>query len=61
MIETTTKAYLDRIDAAPPAAADADALRDLHRLHQLAVPFENLSIHLDEPISLDEADLSTRS
>jgi N-hydroxyarylamine O-acetyltransferase len=34
-----------------------DALRDLHRLHQVAVPFENLSIHLDEPISLNEADL----
>jgi len=57
MNETTTAAYLDRIDAKPPAAADADGLRDLHRLHQLAVPFENLSIHLDEPISLDEADL----
>src|SRR6266545_3515775 len=57
MNETTTAAYLDRIDAKPPAAADSDGLRDLHRLHQLAVPFENLSIHLDEPISLDEADL----
>ena len=57
MNETTAAAYLDRIDSPRPAAADADALRDLHRLHQLAVPFENLSIHLDEPISLDEADL----
>ena len=26
----------------------------LHRAHQMAVPFENLSIHLAEPISLDE-------
>ena len=29
----------------------------LHRAHQLTVPFENLSIHLAEPISLDERDL----
>src|SRR5881275_1832993 len=57
MNEATTEAYLDRIDALRPARADAAALRELHRLHQLAVPFENLSIHLDEPISLDEPDL----
>jgi arylamine N-acetyltransferase len=25
-------------------------LRALHRAHQLTVPFENLSIHLAEPI-----------
>src|SRR4029077_90270 len=30
------------------------ALGTLHRAHQMAVPFENLSIHLAEPISLDE-------
>ena len=40
-----------------PAASDAAGLRALHRAHQLTVPFENLSIHLAEPISLDERDL----
>jgi N-hydroxyarylamine O-acetyltransferase len=54
MDDTTAAAYLDRIAAARPAAMDAAALRDLHRAHLLAVPFENLSIHLSEPISLDE-------
>jgi N-hydroxyarylamine O-acetyltransferase len=50
-------AYLARIGLSGPLALDAGALRDLHRAHLLAVPFENLSIHLGEPISLDEADL----
>lgn len=50
-------AYLDRVGVPAPAAADAAALRALHRAHQLAVPFENLSIHLAEPISLAEGDL----
>lgn len=47
-------AYLDRIGAAPPLAATANALRDLHEAHLAAIPFENLSIHLAEPITLDE-------
>jgi N-hydroxyarylamine O-acetyltransferase len=47
--------YLRRIDLAYVADADspwldADGLRELHRAHQMAVPFENLSIHLGEPI-----------
>jgi N-hydroxyarylamine O-acetyltransferase len=50
-------AYLSRIDADPPAALDAESLRRLHRAHQRTVPFENLSIHLAERISLDEAAL----
>jgi N-hydroxyarylamine O-acetyltransferase len=53
----TVLAYLDRIGVAAPAASDAAGLRALHLAHQLAVPFENLSIHLAEPISLDEDDL----
>jgi N-hydroxyarylamine O-acetyltransferase len=40
-------AYLDRIGADRSAS-----LAELHRAHQTAVPFENLSIHLGEPISL---------
>jgi N-hydroxyarylamine O-acetyltransferase len=50
-------AYLARIGVARPLVLDAEALRNLHRAHQVAVPFENLSIHLGEPISLAEADL----
>src|ERR1043165_756885 len=50
-------AYLARIGVPGPAGADPDALRRLHRAHLAAVPFENLSIHLGEPISLAEDDL----
>src|SRR6202011_5658140 len=39
------------------SACDTAGLRALHRAHQLTVPFENLSIPLAEPISLDERDL----
>ena len=57
MDEGTAAAYLRRIAVPPPVTADAAGLRMLHRAHQLSVPFENLSIHLNEPISLDEDDL----
>ncbi|HEX3813510.1 MAG TPA: arylamine N-acetyltransferase [Mycobacteriales bacterium] len=50
-------AYLARIGAARPARPDADRLRELQRAHLFAVPFENLSIHLNEPIQLDEESL----
>ena len=50
-------AYLDRIGAGRPAKADTAALRSLHRAHLLTVPFENLSIHLGEPISLEPGEL----
>jgi N-hydroxyarylamine O-acetyltransferase len=50
-------AYLSRIGVARPPELDAAALRELHLAHLMAVPFENLSIHLDEPISLEPADL----
>jgi N-hydroxyarylamine O-acetyltransferase len=53
MNEKELAAYLDRINAERPRSADTAALRALHRAHLLAVPFENLSIHLGEPISLD--------
>ena len=55
--EETAAAYLRRIAVAPPVTADAATVRRLHRAHQVAVPFENLSIHLSEPISLEESDL----
>jgi N-hydroxyarylamine O-acetyltransferase len=53
----TVAGYLNRVGVTGPAAGDAASLRALHRAHQLTVPFENLSIHLAEPISLDEPDL----
>jgi N-hydroxyarylamine O-acetyltransferase len=49
--------YLDRIGAASIGTLDADTLRGLHLAHLLTVPFENLSIHLAEPISLQGDDL----
>jgi N-hydroxyarylamine O-acetyltransferase len=60
MDESTAEAYLQRIGVSPPVAADAATLSVLHRAHQIAVPFENLSIHLGEPISLNEDDLVTK-
>lgn len=52
-----TNAYLERIGVARPRYADAAALRELHRAHLTAVPFENLSVHLGEPVSLVGQDL----
>jgi N-hydroxyarylamine O-acetyltransferase len=47
-------AYLVRIGAERPRRPDAEALRELQLAHLRTVPFENLSIHLGEPIVLDE-------
>src|SRR5258708_12338699 len=57
MDEKTLAAYLRRIGVPRPATVDAATLRTVHRAHQMAVPFENLSIHLPEPISLNPGDL----
>ncbi|WP_156721829.1 arylamine N-acetyltransferase family protein [Streptomyces apocyni] len=54
MDSTSLAAYLDRIGAERPARPTTDALRDLHLRHLRTVPFENLSLHLDEDIVLDE-------
>lgn len=48
------EAYLDRIGAEPSSALDENRLRQLHLRHLLSVPFENLSIHLGEPILLNQ-------
>jgi N-hydroxyarylamine O-acetyltransferase len=48
-------AYLERIDYAGPTAPAPETLRALHRAHLLAVPFENLDIHLGRAIVCDEA------
>jgi N-hydroxyarylamine O-acetyltransferase len=58
MDHETVLAYLNRVGVPALTASDAAGLRTLHRAHQLTVPFENLSIHLAEPISLDERDLT---
>ncbi|MGP3949344.1 arylamine N-acetyltransferase family protein [Streptomyces sp. 7N604] len=57
MDSAQTDAYLQRIGAARPARADAEALRELQLHHLMAVPFENLSVHLGEEIVLEEKPL----
>jgi N-hydroxyarylamine O-acetyltransferase len=56
----TARGYLDRIGVTGPVSLDGSGLARLHRAHLLTVPFENLSIHLGEPISLAEDDLVTK-
>ena len=46
-------AYLDRIGYAGTTEPSAETLRALHRAHMLAVPFENLDIHIGRPIICD--------
>lgn len=53
MDHQTVQRYLDRIDAPAPGEPTVDLLRDLQLRHLRAVPFENLSIHLGEPSTLD--------
>ncbi len=48
-------AYLARIHYSGPTEANAETLRVLHRAHLVAVPFENLDIHLGRKITVDEA------
>ena len=57
MDDRTLAAYLRRIGAERPRDLDEAALAALHRAHLMTVPFENLSIHLGEPVSLDQGDL----
>jgi N-hydroxyarylamine O-acetyltransferase len=48
------QAYLRRINYRGELAPTAATLRELHRAHLLAVPFENLDIHLGRAILLDQ-------
>jgi N-hydroxyarylamine O-acetyltransferase len=50
-------AYLDRIGYAGPLQPDFETLRALHRAHLLAIPYENLDIHLGRRLTLDEAQI----
>ncbi|MFH8972611.1 arylamine N-acetyltransferase [Streptomyces sp. NPDC017890] len=47
-------AYLSRLGAEYPAWPTVDALRELHLRHLRNVPFENLSVHLGEEITLEQ-------
>jgi N-hydroxyarylamine O-acetyltransferase len=47
-------AYLERIKYRGPLEPNLATLRELHKAHMLAVPFENLDIHLGREIALDE-------
>nr|WAP33719.1 Orf2 [Micromonospora sp. SCSIO 07395] len=55
--EAVAAAYLARIGATRPAEGDPAALRELHRAHLVAVPYNTLAIHLGEEVTLDEAEL----
>lgn len=45
-------AYLERINYQGPLVRTAETLRELQLAHLLTAPFENLSIHAEEPIVL---------
>ena len=60
MDEQILDAYLERIGARRPRHLDESALAGLHRAHLMTVPFENLSIHLGEAISLTDTDLMSK-
>jgi len=47
-------AYLDRIGYTGPRTPTSEVLRDLHRAHLFAVPFENLDIPLGRKIVCEE-------
>ncbi len=49
------EAYLRRIHYEGPRQPTPEVLRNLHRAHMLAVPFENLDIPARRPIILDTA------
>ena len=54
------EAYFRRIGFAGDAAPTLAALREIHRLHAEAIPFENLAAFLGEPVRLDLASLEEK-
>jgi N-hydroxyarylamine O-acetyltransferase len=56
MKATDVRRYLDRF-AATAVTPDLATLRDLQLRHLIGVPFENLSIHLGEPVRLAQPQL----
>jgi N-hydroxyarylamine O-acetyltransferase len=57
MRDVDLEAYFKRIGYGTAGGADVATLEALHRLHPAAIPFENLSTLLREPIPLDSAAL----
>ena len=53
-------AYLERIGFTGRARPDLSTLREIHRLHAGAIPFENLSALVGEPIALDASALERK-
>src|SRR4051812_28386263 len=53
-------AYFRRIGFTGDAKPDLATLRAIHRLHAVAIPFENLSAFVGEPIALDAASLEAK-
>jgi N-hydroxyarylamine O-acetyltransferase len=47
------QAYLDRIGYSGAPRADLATLRELHRLHLYAIPYENLDVQLRRPTTID--------
>lgn len=52
-----TGSYLRRINYKGNIVPAYETLRQLHLAHLMSVPFENLSIHMNEPIILNEQSL----
>jgi N-hydroxyarylamine O-acetyltransferase len=46
-------AYLQRIGFNGTPRPDVETLRELHRCHLLAIPYENLDVQLGVPVSID--------
>ncbi|MBD0693196.1 acetyltransferase [Streptomyces sp. CBMA123] len=57
MAPAVRAAYLERIGVTEPGPPSAEGLARLQEAHLRAVPFENLSIHLGEPVVLEPAAL----
>lgn len=55
-----TNAYLERINYHGSLLPSAETLRELQLAHLLSVPFENLSIHTNQPIVLADDSLFTK-
>jgi N-hydroxyarylamine O-acetyltransferase len=53
-------AYFDRIGYDGPWEPTLEVLREVHRLHVSAIPFENLDPLMGEPVSLKLADLEAK-
>lgn len=53
-------AYLRHIGFAGTARPDIATLREVCRLHPMAIPFENLTVLAGRPVSLDIADLEAK-